>query len=648
MSMGDATGQSHPHTVQHTGLTAMVAVLLVAAAFRLIALDAVPPGMHHDEVIIAQVAKDILRGRLAIYFPEGYGHEPLYHYLLAGMFAVSGANEFTLRLTTALLGILTTAVAYRMAREMLGARVALVSAAWMAVSLWPVFYSRVGLRNITLPLMISLTMLLFWRASRRLHVAPFVVAGIVFGLTFYTYQGSRAFPIVFVILLIYLALFHREMLAKNWRGIAVFFVAAALVAAPLVYYLVVVNPQAEARIADLSGPLYALRAGDSSQIIRLALATAGMFTVRGDGVWLYNVSGRPVFPELFGGALFYMGLLITLWRWRRPAYAFLLIWLPVSLGPAASSWPAPNFVRALGALPVTLLFPAIAVVDVVAVMRNRTLRYGTCAVVLGVLVWNAAMTARDYFAVWPRNAEVRWLYQATWTQAAHWLDASSDSTPVAASGLKIHDLDPQTFDILLRRRNVKVKWFDCRTSLLLPGRGALRYISPDFFPCDADLWDAFLGKAQVIAEPRWPDTVAVIFTAHRLEQAALPGPVLANWPSLSLTGWSITRTTVPPGDQAEVLTRWTVTDRVPAPIKIFVHVVGNDGKPLAQWDGFDFGEAQLEPGDQLVERHRFVVSADVAPGDYRVTVGVYDPATNKRFTLPTGQDHLVLGRVTVR
>src|SRR5512136_2712280 len=225
-----------------TKWAALVAMLLVAAAFRLVALEAVPPGLHHDEVIIAEVAKDILRGRLAIYFPEGYGHEPLYHYLLAGMFAMCGANEFTLRLTTALLGILTTAVAYRMAREMLGLRVALVFASWMAVSLWPVFYSRVGLRNITLPLMISAATLLFWRASRRVQVARFIVVGIVFGLSFYTYQGSRAFPIVFVIFIIYLALFHREMLARNWRGIAMFFVAAALVAAPLVYYLVVINP----------------------------------------------------------------------------------------------------------------------------------------------------------------------------------------------------------------------------------------------------------------------------------------------------------------------------------------------------------------------------------------------------------------------
>ena len=649
----------------------MVAVLLIAAAFRLVALNVVPPGLHHDEVIIGQVAKDILRGRLAIYFPEGYGHEPLYHYILAGMFAMGGANEFTLRLTTALLGILTVAVTYRMTRSMFGPCVALMSATWMAVSLWPVFYSRVGLRNITLPLMISLTAWWLW-SSLKSHAqrsnVKWAVAGVAFGLTFYTYQGSRVFPFVFLLWATYLAVFQRPTFVRVWKGLVVFAVVAALVAAPLAYYLIIVNPQAEARVGNLMGPLNALRAGDASQVIQLATATAGMFTVSGDGVWLYNVSGRPVFPEPISGVLFYVGLILALWRWRKPEYALVLIWLPISLGPAAISWPAPNFVRALGALPVTFIFPAVALHSITNTLKVRIRPQTTdnrpplatggqrsavgghivALAVMGILFWDAALTAHDYFVVWPRNPEVRWLYQATWTQAAGWLDASPDATPVAASGLKIHDLDPQTYDLLMRRRDVKVKWFDCRTSILLPASGAIRYISPDFFPCDADLWSRFLGNARVIAQPRWPDTDAVIFTAHGLDLTGLRDPSgPGTLGPLTLIKSDITRPTVAHGSEAELITSWRVQDRVPVPTFIFVHIVGSDGKPLAQWDGFDFGEAQLEPGDQLIERHRLKIPPEVAPGNYRVAAGVYNPATNKRFTLSGGDDHIVLGYVTI-
>ncbi len=70
----------------------VIGLLLIAFFFRVWQLNDVPPGLHHDEVIIGQVAKDILRGHFGIYFTAGYGHEPLYHYLVAGMFGAIGAN----------------------------------------------------------------------------------------------------------------------------------------------------------------------------------------------------------------------------------------------------------------------------------------------------------------------------------------------------------------------------------------------------------------------------------------------------------------------------------------------------------------------------------------------------------------------------
>lgn len=637
---------------------ALVTVILLAAAgLRLIALDQVPPGLHHDEVIIARVAQDILQGRMAIYFPEGYGHEPLYHYILAGMFAAGGANEFTLRLTTALLGLLAVALAYRMARALLGRGVALAAMAWMAVSVWPVFYSRIGLRNITLPLALALAAWLLWRAVRSLSPsrwARYAVAGAALGLCFYTYQASRVFPFVFLVWAAYLALVDRARFRTHWQGLALAALAATLVAAPLAYYLLVANPAAEQRITNLAGPLGELMAGRPGPVAQLALATAGMFTVRGDGVWLYNVAGRPVFPDPISGLLFYAGLGLALWRWRKPAYGLLLLWLPISLGPAAVSWPAPNFVRTLGALPVVFLFPALAAVQAGQLVHDRLPRYGRLvlqAAMAGLVVWNAGLTVRDYGIAWPRESQVRWLYQATWTQAADWIEREQSSTPVAASGLRIHDFDPQTFDLLLRRRDVPVKWFDCRTSVLLPPVGGqMRYLSPDFFPCDANLWERFLSQARVTSQPRWPDSGAAIYTGTLLLQAPPAWEIRgqADFGPLRLEGWQLPESPAQAGSTIEALTFWTVTGRVPAPTKIFLHLAGEDGVPRAQWDGFDFGEAQLGPGDRLVERHRITLAPNVKPGIYHLSAGVYNSATMKRLRLPGEEDHLDLGQVQVR
>ncbi len=61
-------------------------------------------------------------------------------------------------------------------------------------------------------------------------------------------------------------------------------------------------------------------------------------------------------PALF----FYGGLLLSILRFKRPAYAFALIWLVVGLIPSAVTPQAPSTVRLVGAMPVVYLMPALA------------------------------------------------------------------------------------------------------------------------------------------------------------------------------------------------------------------------------------------------------------------------------------------------
>ncbi len=155
----------------------------------------------------------------------------------------------------------------------------------------------------------------------------------------------------------------------------------------------------------------------------------------------------------------------------------------------------------------------------------------------------------------------------------------SSTAPIAASGLSIQDFDPQTFDLLGLRSDLKVKWFDCRNAMLYPQAGTTtRYLTPAYLPCDADLQTRFWPGAQLMAQPRWPDTGDAIFTLQELNgRAALeslgsqlvPRPVWiggeafdaqnpasdlepAHLPldlsGLSLLGWEIDRVEARPGD----------------------------------------------------------------------------------------------------
>jgi 4-amino-4-deoxy-L-arabinose transferase-like glycosyltransferase len=169
---------------------ALVAILLVATALRVIGLDnfpmpmgATPPGLEHDEVAHWLINRDILAGEHAIYFTEAYGHEALYHYAQAFFGAAVGEHALALRLPSVYLGVLLVAVSYALGRRLFGVRMGLLSAAFLAVLFWPVFYSRLALRAMALPVVAGLSAVVWWRVfagergsrgdgQRRLAPAP--------------------------------------------------------------------------------------------------------------------------------------------------------------------------------------------------------------------------------------------------------------------------------------------------------------------------------------------------------------------------------------------------------------------------------------------------------------------------------------------
>ena len=643
------------------------------------------------------------------------------------MFAALGASAFVLRLTSAFIAILGLAVTYRFVRTIFSPWVALGALAWMAVSLWPIFFSRVGLRSITLPVMTALAACFLWRAleeqgarsrgrftEAKGRKRDFVIAGALLGLTLYTYQGSRVFPIVFGVFLIYLfatrrisafSLAHVRCSATvgrlahpsslSWRNVVVFFVAAGIIAAPLAIYLTVINPHAEERIADLSGPLTQLGAGDPSEVIRSTSNTLGMFTIRGDAVPIYNLSDRPVFPEPVGAALFYLGLLISLWRWKRPAYALMLIWFFISLVPAMVTPFSPNFVRTMGVWPVPFVFVGIGMMSIGQWVNRATGRLGNWATshrftlsshhlvsvfFALVLVFNGLLTARDYFLDWPRGDYVRFWQQASWTQTVRAINADPSNVPIAASGLSIHDFDPETFDLLSVRSDLKVKWFDCRGAVVYANTiGATRYLLPNFYPCDVDLWARYVPDAKLLAQPRWPDTGDPIFSLYEFDpyqsyvgqirerintpvylgserfdaqhpQADLEPIGPPKFGGLQSFGAELVQTIVKPGATLSMTTFWTLTEPIAPPLKIFVHVTAPDGRIVAQWDGLDVNIGTLEPRDLFIQRHRIELPPDLPPGPYRVSLGAYHPDSGTRLSATVNGhpvDSIIIGTLTL-
>ncbi len=125
-------------------ICASVAVLLVAAALRLYALEMKP--LHHDEGVNGYFLTNLVRQGRYAYDPANY-HGPTLYYLTLPFVAAAGLSTFAVRLVPALFGVGLVWLVLGL-RRWIGAVAALAAAALVAVSPAFVFYSRYFIHEI--------------------------------------------------------------------------------------------------------------------------------------------------------------------------------------------------------------------------------------------------------------------------------------------------------------------------------------------------------------------------------------------------------------------------------------------------------------------------------------------------------------------
>jgi hypothetical protein len=629
-------------------------LLVLAATFRLYRLAEVPPGIHDDEVINAQVADQLRAGApLSIFYGVGEGREGLYHLLLVASRALTARVPYWYRLPSVACGLLTILLVYRLSRRRFGPWTALVATAWLAVAFWPVHLGREALRVVTLPPLAAGMALALWRgleqpARGRRASGWFALAGLLLGLAQYTYLSARVLFLLVVLFAAYLALFHYARFRLHWWGLMLLLAIGALVAAPLALHVAAHWEQQE-RITRLSEPLEALLAGDPHPVLSSAVATLGMFTWRGDPQPHYNLPERPVFGPL-GSILFLGGVLLVLLDLRHPASAFFLLWTVTTLTPGMLTQPAPHFVRTAGALLTVFVFPGLAVRW--AARRLGSRGRAALACLIGVLVIaNAGLTFRDYFQRWPDLDDVRGFRHAGLAEAARYLDQVSETTPVAACTSFLNEqhffwrTDRQALPYLLNRRDLDVGWYDCQQAQLFPRGGRTgRYLFAQGKGFAPFLPSAWAEQSQTIA----------VFRDHRLVYLEIASQLEAwlarlsrpNAPSslggvMVFLGYRVGPDALAPGDALEVLTAWQVLTAPPSDLAVFLHLLDGDGNLVAQGDALTALADTLCSEDVFVQRHGIALPLDALSGSYRLATGLYVRG-GERLALDAGTGDVLL------
>ncbi len=418
------------------------------------------------------------------------------------------------------------------------------------------------------------------------------------------------------------------------------------------------------------------------------LPTLGMFNVRGDPDPRNNLPGMPALDWLMS-IPFLIGLGVTLWRWRRPAFGTLLLIGAVMLAPTLFSEYAPHFRRALGAVPIVALLCGLGLAVILgrraggpatrpdevperlrdtgvapeelAADMDRLRWVGRVIVVAAILLGSLIYTVSAYFIRWGNSPAIYYAYdQGLWEIGQYVLSLPPDEavyiTPRPATDMTL---------AFAWRDGRPVRHFDGRHAFVAaPAGGPATYIVIDHedFRGGTLLQQLYPGAVETKTfRDRAGQVYARAFRVGRGDAAGsparVPGPgQLAGHRLDRLRPGSgrvpTGRCRLPPALVARDGQAADGLDRLHAPAGPgqggWEHPVGRaDARP---GDG-SAPTTTWAPGDLILDEYQLQLPADTLPGDYTIEVGLYDPASGGAravTTSPAGQDRLILGTVRVR
>lgn len=638
---------------RHRDKLLILLLLLLAAGLRWRAIDQVPPGLTHDEADHGLDAWGVVNGVRPIYFTVGYGREPLFDYSTAVLMTFMGSSYLSGRITATFFSLLLLAATFAWVRQSFGRPVALLTVAGLAIGFWPLMTGRQALRSITMPALFSLVAAGYWCCfiGRSRGWGWAIGLGGLLGLTFYTYIPARLLWLLFPAGLLYLALFNRPLYRQLWPPTLLLLLTAGLSGLPLFAYLVN-NPTAEVRIEQLALPLRQAAEGNFELLFDNMFKGFSIVAHNGDPQWRYNLPGRPLLPAGLGW-LFYGGLVFAGWQMvsgrnhQKGLAAFLaLVWFLLGLAPSLVTGPELSTTQAIGMQPVLYLFPALVLDGLRRKLPGRIALPALC-LLFGLML---ADSYTAYFHNWATRPEVRLQYEATLVETITYLNQFGQGSIAISSDAPNQFHDPAVAQLTLTNPQVKLRWFDGRGSLLLPQTGSGWLVVPSSAPIHPAL-APYLGDLVLQATlPLRPDDLDrpvqiykvanlplfhTIYTQFQLNIHSL-STVIHMGAVCNLLGYQLQTAEVPAGATARLVTLWQIEQPMDD-LVLFSHLLGPDGKPIAQVDRLDVPSHFWQTGDVFLQLHELTVPAGTPPGPYPLAIGLYTPLGNRLPITVDGQ-----------
>ncbi|MBI4673817.1 MAG: glycosyltransferase family 39 protein [Chloroflexi bacterium] len=405
-------------------LVLLAAILVVAFVVRYWRLAWIPGIFGGDEGEMGAEALSVLNGDLKNPFVTGWlSHATLYFFAQSIFLRLMGATVYGLRLVGVVGGTLSVFVSYLLIRRLFNVRLALITAALLAVYNFHIHFSRLAVNNIFDVVFAPLVLLLLYAGLESRRAAYFALSGMAMGLAVYFYHGTRLIPIIVAVFALYLVITQRELIFKNilnfvWMGLG-----ALIVAGPLLYFFYLHPNDFMARLNQRgifqSGWFdYQIKNGKTASEIMLEQLRRSFLAfnlVPDQMVWFGT--GKPLLDPL-SGMFFVFGAAYSVVQFRKKNYALLLIWLVlgVFLGSTLLENPptSPTFVM----VSVPAIFFVALGLDKLIELAARVLRplarvrwQAAAVVVLLIAAWGLAFYFIEYTPRYSYGGDPNWVAQ---------------------------------------------------------------------------------------------------------------------------------------------------------------------------------------------------------------------------------------------
>ena len=346
-----------------------IAILMVAAALRLYAIETNPPEFFEDELSgfvsawsIVTTGHDVERTVLPFLATRLELKQPLYFFATVPFHAVLGNSILAARLPAALFGVLSTGLVGWLATRLTGRiGVGLAAMALFAASPWAIHYARAGWEPAAvLPFTIG-GLGLLWLGLTEHRPRRTVAAAVVLAIGAYPYHPALLTHVLLGGVLVLMRL--RTLRRVDIRALGGGALIALIILVP--YGLAATDPLFLARTRRISV------FGDGITLEALQLAWANYWAQWDPG---YLVGGRAPNPRINPGNLvlhstvpfFIVGIDRLLHR-RSAVEWFLLMWLVLGPIPAALTDDAttPHAARGLFVLPPLVIVAGMGAMRII-------------------------------------------------------------------------------------------------------------------------------------------------------------------------------------------------------------------------------------------------------------------------------------------